>query len=59
MSRDCYVDLPHGLQFVIVVFPDHTHLLLLLNESVVKHISGNYYKKRFNRPTCIVSTYIF
>ena len=30
MSRDCCVALPRGatgLQFVIVVFPDHTHLL--------------------------------
>ena len=33
MSRDCCVTLPRGamvcLQFVIVVFPDHTHLLFL------------------------------
>ena len=31
MSRDCYVALPRGvcLQFVIVVFPDHIHLLFL------------------------------
>ena len=51
--------LPYGLHFVIVVFPDHYHLLLLLNESVVNHISGIFYKKMFNRPTRIVSTYIF
>ena len=33
MSRDCCVVLPRGamgLQFVIMVFPDHTHLLFLL-----------------------------
>ena len=33
VSRDCFVALPRGatvcLQFVIVVFPDHTHLLYL------------------------------
>ena len=33
MSRDCCVALPRDatgcLQFVIVVFPDHTHLLIL------------------------------
>ena len=33
MSRDCCVALPRGatgcLQFVIVVFPDHTHLQIL------------------------------
>ena len=33
MSLDCCVALPRGamgcLQFVIVVFPDHTHLLFL------------------------------
>ena len=34
MSRDCCVALPHGamgcLQFVIVVFLDHTHLLFFM-----------------------------
>ena len=34
MSRDCWVTLPCGaaglsVQFVIVAFPDHTHLLFL------------------------------
>ena len=33
-SRDCCVALPHDatvcLQFVIVVFPDHNHLLFLM-----------------------------
>ena len=34
VSHDCCVALPHDatvcLQFVIVVFPDHTHLLFLI-----------------------------
>ena len=34
VPRDCCVALPHDatvcLQFVIVVFPDHTHLLCLM-----------------------------
>ena len=33
MSCDCFVALPHDatcLQLVIVVFPDHTHLLFII-----------------------------
>ena len=34
MSRDCCLALPHDImgcpQFVIVVFPDHTHYFFLL-----------------------------
>ena len=30
MSRDCYVALPCDAMFVIVVFPDHTHLLFFM-----------------------------
>ena len=39
MSRDCCVALPRGamgcLQFVIVVFPGHTHLLFIIVISVI------------------------
>ena len=38
MSLDCCVALPHGamgcLQFVIVVFPGHNHLLFLYRQIV-------------------------
>ena len=33
-SLDCLLVLWYCLRFVIVVFPDHTHLLFLINESV-------------------------
>ena len=43
MSRDCCVALPRGamdcLQFVIVVFPDHTHLLYLVTVTSRKFTS--------------------
>ena len=39
VARDCCVALPHDatgcLQFVIVVFPDHTHLLLSPDEAKI------------------------
>ena len=54
MSRDGCVALPCGamvcLRFVIVVFPDHTHLLFLLREHMAQkthvqslHICKNGY----------------
>ena len=44
VSRDCCVALPHGctgcLQFVIVVFPDHT--ILLKNKLVLSNRANEY-----------------
>ena len=57
VSRDCQVALLHGLQFLIVVFPDNTHLILLLNESVEKTFLEIITKEMFKRSTYIVSTY--
>ena len=47
MSRDCCVALPHDttglLQFVTVVFPDHTHLLFFMLHIILlrAHFSQN------------------
>ena len=41
MSRDCCVALSRGamgLQFVIVVFPDHTHLVFYLKNAKRKNV---------------------
>ena len=58
MSRDCCVAFPCGamvcLQFVIVVFPDHTHLLFFmetlgkesLSYSKVKTLAAEFKRRR-------------
>ena len=51
MSRDCLVAFPHDtnvfLQFIIVIFPDHTHLLFLL----LNHLKMVQYIMHFNTVT--------
>ena len=38
-----------GLQFVIVVFPDHSHLLLDFNLFLHKHVCNGVHGKRLNQ----------
>ena len=48
MVERLFLAVPQGcLQFVIVVFPDHTHLLFLKNDMMFdKHISHRINQKR-------------
>ena len=42
MVERLFLSVPRGcLQFVIVVFPDHTHLLFLLGDSILRVVHTN------------------
>ena len=52
MVERLFLMVPRGcLQFVIVVFPDHTHLLFLPHRYTVIASSGNKQIQRSNVPT--------
>ena len=54
MVERLFLAVPQGcLQFVIVVFPDHTHLLFLyLVSTVSKEVNAELYPKFWYRPNC-------
>ena len=52
MVERLFLAVPRGcLQFVIVVFPDHTHLLFLfIPEQLRSHVLDSFFRRK---PTCI------
>ena len=47
MVERLFLTMPRGcLQFVIVVFPDHTHLLFLASEPIVLYLGKKKQKKQ-------------